>query len=242
MNEKAFPKPISSAVEDYLKAIFELGEKNVKTQELAGALEVSAASVTGMIKKLSELNLIDYERYYGVSLTPAGRLIALETLRHHRLIETYLMQALGYAWHEVHDEAEKLEHVISEDFEERIAKVLGDPTHDPHGDPIPQRDGTLPQSRGVPLVTLEAGQTVEITRITNQDPEVLRYLAANDLVPGNHFEVIEHAPFAGPLTLKRGGDSFAIAHALAQTIYARAEKDTEPPLLTKNNLTEKDVT
>ena len=171
--KKLFPKAISSAVEDYLKAIFELGETDVKTQDLASALEVSAASVTGMVKKLSELNLVDYERYYGVSLTPAGRLIALETLRHHRLIETYLMQAFGYAWHEVHDEAERLEHVISEDFEERIAEILGNPTHDPHGDPIPQRDGTLPQSRGVPLVTFEPGQRVEITRITNQDPEVL---------------------------------------------------------------------
>ena len=237
MTKEASPKPISSAVEDYLKAIFELGEEDVKTQELASALKVSAASVTGMVKKLSELNLVDYERYYGVSLTSAGRLIALETLRHHRLIETYLMQALGYAWHEVHDEAERLEHVISEDFEERIAELLGNPTHDPHGDPIPQRDLTLPQRRGVPLTSFEVGQNVEITRITNQDPEVLRYLATHDLVPGNRFEVVEHAPFAGPLTLKREGDSFAIAHTLAQTIFARAEQDansTQP--------IEKDVT
>ena len=236
MSEKVPPKSISSAVEDYLKAIFELGETNVKTQELAGVLEVSAASVTGMVKKLSELNLVDYERYYGVSLTPAGRLIALETLRHHRLIETYLMQALGYAWHEVHDEAERLEHVISEDFEERIAELLGNPTHDPHGDPIPQRDGTLPQDRGVSLVTFKVGQTVEITRITNQDPEVLRYLAAHNLVPGNCFEIVEHAPFAGPLTLKQEGEPFALAHALAQTIFARAEQDANSP-----KLLEKDV-
>ena len=235
MSKEASPKSISSAVEDYLKAIFELGEENIKTQELASALEVSAASVTGMVKKLSELNLVDYERYYGVSLTSAGRLIALETLRHHRLIETYLMQALGYAWHEVHDEAERLEHVISEDFEERIAELLGNPTHDPHGDPIPQRDLTLPQRRGVPLTSFEVGQNVEITRITNQDPEVLRYLATHDLIPGNRFEVVEHAPFAGPLTLKREGNSFAIAQALAQTIFARAEQDANSPQLTEKD-------
>ena len=152
-------KPLSSAVEDYLKAIFELGE--AKTQALADALEVSPASVTGMLKKLSALGLIEYERYRGVTLTPAGRKIALETLRHHRLIETYLAEALGYPWHEVHDEAERLEHHISEDFEDRIAEVLGNPTHDPHGDPIPGRDGSLPQSLGRPLTELEVGQRGE---------------------------------------------------------------------------------
>jgi DtxR family Mn-dependent transcriptional regulator len=159
---------LSSAVEDYLKAIYELGERGVKTQALADALEVSPASVTGMLQKLASLKLVAYQKYQGVSLTPAGQRIALETLRHHRLIETYLAQALGYAWHEVHDEAEKLEHHISEDFEDRIASMLGHPTHDPHGDPIPRRDGSLPADLGWPLTDLEVGQTATITRITKR--------------------------------------------------------------------------
>jgi DtxR family transcriptional regulator, Mn-dependent transcriptional regulator len=212
-------KTISSSMEDYLKAIFELGEKDVSTQDLAKHLGVSAASVTGMIKKLSELKLIDYERYYGVKLTKAGRLIALETVRHHRLIETYLMQALGYQWHQVHDEAEKLEHHISEDFEDRIAEMLGHPTHDPHGDPIPQRDGSIPDSIGQPLSAFELGQ-VKITRITNQQPDILQYLDNQHLRPGETLQILEKAPFNGPLTLSSRQKPFAIAFELAQQIYA----------------------
>jgi DtxR family transcriptional regulator, Mn-dependent transcriptional regulator len=224
MPEKAAitEKTISSAVEDYLKAIFELGENNIKTQELASVLEVSAASVTGMLKKLSELKLVSYEKYYGVSLTPAGRNIALETLRHHRLIETYLMQALGYAWHEVHEEAEKLEHHISEDFEKRIADMLGNPTHDPHGDPIPALDGSMPASRGKPLPEFNAGQSVEITRITNQEAEVLRYLAEHNLVPGETVKVVAVAPFNGPVTLEKDNERLAISLELARQIHGQA--------------------
>ena len=214
-------KVLSSNVEDYLKAIYELGEREVKTQALADALAVSPASVTGMIKKLSGLNLIQYERYQGVSLTAAGRKIALETLRHHRLIETYLAEALGYAWHEVHDEAERLEHVISEDFEERIALALGNPTHDPHGDPIPGRDGSLPQSLGRPLTELEPGQRATITRITNQDREVLEYLATHHLIPGEEVTVRERAPFNGPVTVSRQGAHMALSAELAAAIHAQ---------------------
>lgn len=213
-------KTISSAMEDYLKAIFELGEKDVSTQDLARHLKVSAASVTGMIKKLSDLKLVDYERYYGVKLTEAGKLIALETVRHHRLIETYLMQALGYKWHEVHEEAETLEHHISEDFEERIAEMLGHPTHDPHGDPIPQRDGSIPKSIGEPLSSSEIGQQVKITRITNQHPDILRYLENHLLIPGKTIRIIDKAPFDGPLTVSSGERIFAIAFELSQQIYA----------------------
>ena len=215
------PRPaISSAMEDYLKAIFELGEAKVKTQDLAGVLGVSSASVTGMLKKLDELKLVDYERYYGASLTSTGRLVALETLRHHRLLETYLMQALGYGWDEVHDEAEKLEHVISEDFEERIAELLGNPTHDPQGDPIPSRDGRVPESRGQPLSNLEVKQTAEVTRILNQQAEVLRYLADNGLVLGAEVQLIERAPFAGPLVIRTGATQLPLALELAEQIYA----------------------
>jgi len=215
---------LSSAVEDYLKAIYELGE-GVKTQALADALGVSSASVSGMIKKLGDLNLVAYEKYRGVTLTPAGRKIALETLRHHRLIETYLAEALGYAWHEVHDEAEKLEHFISEDLGRRIAEKLGHPSFDPHGDPIPQRDGTVPPSLGVPLTELEVGQTARITRITNQAPEVLRYLAEEGLVPGEVVRVAVRAPFGGPVTLGRAEGPIALAADLASAIHAEALTD-----------------
>jgi DtxR family transcriptional regulator, Mn-dependent transcriptional regulator len=214
-------KTISSATEDYLKAIFELGENNVKTQDVADALGVSAASVTGMLKKLSDLNLVRYEKYYGVSLSEAGRNIALETLRHHRLIETYLIQALGYAWHEVHEEAEKLEHHISEDFEKRIAAMLGNPTYDPHGDPIPALDGSMPESKGKPLPEFAAGQTLEITRITNQETDVLRYLAEHKLVPGETVTIVTMGPFGGPVTVQKNQKTLAISLELAQQIHGQ---------------------
>ncbi len=213
-------KILTSAMEDYLKAIYELGECDVKTQALARALEISSASVTGMLQKLASLKLVVYEKYRGVSLTEAGKAMALETLRHHRLIETYLTQALGYAWHEIHDEAERLEHHISEDFENRIAELLGHPTHDPHGDPIPHRDGSLPESSGQPLVELEVGQTAVITRITRQESEVLRYLADNNLVPGRAVTIRACAPFNGPLTLEQGSHQTALAFELAKAIHA----------------------
>jgi DtxR family transcriptional regulator, Mn-dependent transcriptional regulator len=220
MNEKT----ISSAMEDYLKAIFELGEKDIATQDLARHLSVSAASVTGMIKKLSDLKLIDYQRYYGVSLTETGRLMALETIRHHRLIETYLIQALGYKWHEVHEEAEKLEHHISEDFEDRIAEMLGHPAYDPHGDPIPQRDGSIPEVLGKPLDDFEAGQVIQITRIANQQPDVLQYLADNQLMPGATVKLVKKAPFEGPVTIKGNTGTLAIALELARNIYGTKVK------------------
>ncbi len=211
-------KPVSSAMEDYLKAIYELGENEVKTQVLAEALNISSASVTGMLKKLADLKLVVYEKYQGVSLSPAGRKMALETLRHHRLLETYLAQALGYAWHEVHEEAEKLEHVISEDFEERISQALGHPTHDPHGDPIPARDGSLPQDTAVSLSSLTVGSEVIIQRVMNQDPDVLEYLASLNLMPEQQVKIIATAPFQGPLTLEQNGQRFALAYELAASI------------------------
>lgn len=213
--------PISSSMEDYLKAIFELGESKVKTQDLANELSVSAASVTGMLKKLGELKLVKYEPYYGVSLTKAGRLIALETLRHHRLLETYLAEALGYAWHEVHDEAEKLEHHISEAFEDRIAEALGHPTYDPHGDPIPQRDGTLPASLGQPLSNFEVQTEVVLQRIKRQGGDILKYLSEHGLVPGATVTILEKPPFEGPITVKQGTRSVALSLDLAQTIMAQ---------------------
>lgn len=223
-------REVSSAIQDYLKAIYDLGEEDVKTQALAEALSVSAASVSGMLKKLHELNLITYEKYRGVSLTPAGRTIALETLRHHRLIETYLSEALGYPWHEVHDEAERLEHVISEAFEARIADALGHPSFDPHGDPIPQPDGTLPESRTLPLTDLVPGQRARLRRITDQRREVLLYLEAEGLTPGAVLEVAARAPLGGPVTLRYGGKELPIAETLAETLHAEVLTEVTPAL------------
>ncbi|MDQ3398253.1 MAG: metal-dependent transcriptional regulator, partial [Deinococcota bacterium] len=149
------------------------------------------------------------------------RAIALETLRHHRLIETYLAEALGYSWHEVHDEAEKLEHVISEAFEDRIAEVLGHPTHDPHGDPIPQRDGSLPESPGRPLGEQALGQAVEVTRVASQDSEVLQYLDKHSLKPGAVVTVVGDEPFNGPLLLECGGKTLALGRDLAQKVHVK---------------------
>ena len=217
-------KIITSAMEDYLKAIYELGESGVKTQALANELEVSPASVTGMLKKLADLKLVKHEKYYGVSLSKAGRMMALETLRHHRLLETYLAEALGYEWHEVHSEAEKLEHHISEDFEDRIDEALGYPTHDPHGDPIPRRDGSVPAIEGKPLTDYAVGDSFIITRIRNQDSEVLQYLAENHLRLGNRFELKQKAPRQGPITLERDGSHVALAYSLAQAIFAETSQ------------------
>ena len=228
---------VSAAIEDYLKAIYDLSrgfggegvsDEGVKTQDLAAALEVSAASVSGMLKKLSDLNLIQYEKYRGVSLTPAGHKIALETLRHHRLLETYLAEALGYAWHDVHDEAERLEHVISEAFEARIAEALGHPTFDPHGDPIPQLDGSLPESRAQRLSDLKLGQTMRLTRITDQRREVLVYLEEQGLRPGQKVTVVAHAPFGGPVTVSCDGHTVALAEELAGSLYAEPGAELEP--------------
>lgn len=222
-------KTISSAVEDYLKAIYALGGE-VKTQDLADALEVSPASVSGMLKKLAALKLVEYERYRGVRLTNAGTKMALETIRHHRLIETYLARALGFSWDEVHDEAERLEHHISEAFEAKIAQALGHPTHDPHGDPIPQLDGTMPTSHARPLTDFAADTRVSIARITQQRPEVLQYLAERRLTPGREVRVVAQEPFNGPVTLACGDARIVIASALARTIYAeRITEGSSPP-------------
>lgn len=222
--------PVTGAMEDYLKALFELGEHDVKPRELAAAVGVSPASVTGMLQKLAELRLVRYRKYHGASLTQAGRDLALETLRHHRLLETYLARALGYGWHEVHDEAERLEHVISEDFEERVDVLLGRPTHDPHGDPIPRRDGSLPATSGQPLCALEVGACATITRIVDQDRAVLTYLAEHGLVPGARVRVLAKAPFDGPITVVRANDPSGEAVVRTRTAAAPAGQQAPEPV------------
>ena len=215
---------LSHAVQDYLKAIYELEEDfgRASTSALATALKVAPASVTGMLQKLAEHSaesprLVAYERHHGATLTPAGRQIALEIIRHHRLIELYLAEALGYRWDEVHAEAEKLEHVISEEFEDRICAVLGDPTRDPHGNPIPAKDGTVPPQATTPLTVVDAGQRARVARVRDDDPALLRYLAELGLVLDATLTVADRAPFDGPLHVRIGAGGQP-AQALGRTI------------------------
>ncbi len=178
-----------------------------------------------MLKKLSDLQLVRHTPYHGVELTPAGEKIALEVLRHHRLIELYLVEALGYTWDEVHSEAEELEHVISEKLEARIAEWLGHPTRDPHGDPIPSLEGLLPHGNSRLLDALAVGETGTVTRVLVQDADRLRYLASLGLVPGANVEIQTREPFEGPLTVKVGTTSHVLDARLARTIVI---EDQEP--------------
>jgi DtxR family Mn-dependent transcriptional regulator len=199
---------LTESMQNYLKRILMLQEESggeaVNTQALADALKLTPASVTGMLKKLADAKLVEYERYQGVQLTPAGRRVALEVLRHHRLIELYLAQALGYSWDQVHDEAERLEHHISEEFEDRIDAMLGHPLIDPHGDPIPRRDGSMPAAHPTldSLYEAELRVAMQIARVDDRDPELLRYLSELGLTLGARVEVVSRDPFDGPLHVR----------------------------------------
>ncbi|HZD10323.1 MAG TPA: metal-dependent transcriptional regulator [Candidatus Binatia bacterium] len=211
------------AIEDYLKTIYLLAEaeeeQRVSTSQIAEAREVKPASVTNMIQRLARLNLVDYEKHNGVRLTENGRQIALEVIRHHRLIELYLMEALGFSWDEVHEQADILEHVISEKLEERIAAALNHPTVDPHGDPIPSLEGAIVLVDMQPLASLEAGDRGRVARIIDDaNSEMLRYLADLGLVPGAEFRVAEVAPFHGPITLELDGARRVVGHNVAEAI------------------------
>ncbi len=194
----------TESIEDYLKAIYEIQkeEKHVSTSSLSRKLGVAPASVTSMIKKLSEKKLITHKLYQGVKLTKAGRKIALEIIRHHRLIELYLAEALGVPWDRVHQEAETWEHVLSEDLENRMDAVLGHPTRDPHGSPIPSRDGTIIEIDSIPLADLNPGQSGVVVEVSDHDPNLLRYIAQMGLYPKTEVEVISIEPFGGPITIK----------------------------------------
>ena len=211
----------SQAVQDYAKAIYALelreGEA-VSTNALAGRLGVTAASASGMVKRLDELGLVEHQPYRGVSLTENGRRVALEVMRHHRLLELYLVKSLGVPWDRVHQEAEVLEHVLSEELEELIAAKLGDPTHDPHGDPIPTRDLTIEEGSTVSLQTLEVGDRGTFTRVSDSDPEMLRFLAERGIAPGDRLEVVEKQPFDGPLFVRFGEHVHVLGGALAQAM------------------------
>lgn len=220
-------RELSPAVEDYLKAIYEVGEESggvpAGTAALADKLGVTRASVTGMLKKLAAgpERLVTYTRYRGVRLTPRGRAAALEVVRHHRLLEAYLTSALGFSWDEVHTEADHLEHVISEDLEERIATYLGHPAADPHGSPIPERDGTLPPRREARLSELEAGSEAVIARVSDRDPELLRYLDRLGLTPSARVRIEERGPFDGPLHIEvaASGARVALSRRVTDEIF-----------------------
>jgi DtxR family Mn-dependent transcriptional regulator len=216
--------PATEAVEDYAKAIYALaqrGEGPVATSALAERLGVSPASVTAMLKRMHAMKLVSHEPYRGVTLTPAGDRVALEIMRHHRLLESYLAEVLGMPWDRVHDEAEVLEHYISEDLEERIATALGDPNRDPHGDPIPDRELVLGDEEGVALVELDTGDSGTFRRVSDSDPEMLRYLADQGIRPGAELRVVERQPFGGPLFVEVEGSRHAIGGDLAQRMLIK---------------------
>ena len=209
---------ISAAMEDYLKAIHRLqqDEQRVTTQALASELGISAASVTNMVKRLADLAMLEHNRYYGVRLTDAGTRVALEVIRHHRLLELYLAEAMGYDWDKVHEEAERLEHHVSTEFESRMDALLGHPEYDPHGDPIPTEAGDLPTAEWHPLTDEPSGSSVILRRVSDRDSEQLRFLNAIGLTPGVAFEVVEGAADAGEdLEVRFDGDSHAIPERLA---------------------------
>jgi DtxR family Mn-dependent transcriptional regulator len=211
---------VTQAIQDYLKTIYKLGTAGqpVTTNAIAERLAVSQASVTGMMKKLADLKLISHTPYYGVELTASGRKIALEIIRHHRLLERYLAEALGYSWDRVHEEAEKLEHVISEEFEDRVAEYLGHPKTDPHGAPIPTKDGKIEERELTRLTSAESGQKVRVEQVSDKDPEMLRYLGKIGIFPDVELQVIEKAPFGGPLTVRIGKIEHHLGSGLTDSI------------------------
>ncbi len=220
---------VTPAIEDYLKAIYTLQQQHgVVTTSLLGEQRGSKpGSVTGMIKKLAEMNLVQHTPYQGVMLTPAGERIALEVIRHHRPVDLYRAGALGYGWDEWHEEAARLEHHLSEKLEARIAEHLGNPAFDPHGDPIPTIEGTLPASAGTLLADLAVSERGRIVRVRDQSGERLPYLADLGLVPGAQVQVTASAPFDGPLTIRLGSASYPLDRRMARTIEVERLADNE---------------
>jgi DtxR family Mn-dependent transcriptional regulator len=211
----------SEAIEDYAKAIYSLAGKTdgaVSTTALAERLSVTPASVSAMLKKLDERGLVEHVPYKGVALTPDGKRVALEVLRHHRLLETYLAEHLGVPWDRVHAEAEALEHVLSEDLEARIAAKLGHPTHDPHGDPIPSAELEIAEAATARLSDLEAGDRGRFVRVSDSDPAMLRHLDERGVELGAELEVLERQPFDGPLTVRFGDELQTLGGRLANAM------------------------
>lgn len=211
----------SPSVEDYIKAIYKAHQQagEVSTQDLAARIQVSAAAVSKMLKRLTELRLVDHTPYHGVLLTPAGEKMALEIIRHHRLLELYLVQALGYEWDAVHAEAERLEHHISEEFEERIDALLGHPAACPHGDPIPTRDGVIAPVSTHTLAQQHSPASLTIRRVADEDAALLRHLKQLGLLPGTAIEFVEQEPFGGAYLVRVGDELVRVAPQAAARIF-----------------------
>jgi DtxR family transcriptional regulator, Mn-dependent transcriptional regulator len=211
----------SEAIEDYAKAIYALALRTggvVTTNAIADRLAVTPASVSAMVKRLAERGLVEHVPYKGVALTAEGRRVALEVLRHHRLLELYLVEHLGVPWDRVHAEAEALEHVISEDLEARIAAKLGNPTHDPHGDPIPDVDLVIDEGQTRSLSELESGARGIFVRVSDSEPGMLRYLDERGVRLGDELEVVDRQPFDGPLTVRFGDEMQVLGGGLARAM------------------------
>jgi len=210
-------------VEDYLKAVWSLQqtEAPVSTSRIAERLGLSAAAVTAMIKRLAEQKLLRHEPYYGVRLTAVGELAALRIIRRHRVLELFLVETLGYEWDRVHDEAERLEHAASDELIERLARLLGEPERDPHGNVIPSAEGEIDRSRYPALAEMEPGDSTRVLEVEVEEPEQLRYLGSLDLYPGAEVEVRSKSPFEGPISLTVNGEPQVISHSLARRIRVR---------------------
>jgi DtxR family Mn-dependent transcriptional regulator len=223
MNAATSHEPLTRSVEDYLKVIYNLSPEGraASTSDIAHRLELSAPSVSGMIKRLSEQGYLEHIPYKGVQLTAEGRRAALRMIRRHRILEAYLVARLGYTWDAVHEEAERLEHAVSDGLVERMADALGNPDADPHGEPIPTAEGWIEEVEATPLADIATGETVEVRRVTAGDPDRLRYLASVGLQPGVLVTVLERQPFSGPITLRVAGHDRVIGHELAESLLCR---------------------
>ena len=222
---------LTGPVEDYLKAIYALGRGTgtVATNDIAQRLLIAPASVSGMVRRLAEQGLLSYERYHGVILTDRGRRAALRTLRRHRVIESYLSKALSYPWDRVHAEAERLEHAASDELVDRMASTIGEPEVDPHGAPIPSREGVVDETEYFPLADLGTGLGVRVVRVSDDDPEMLRYLAELQITPGAELLIVSKAPFDGPIMLRIGTTLHSIGPALAAQVMVAPLMDLEAP-------------
>lgn len=218
----------TASVEDYLKTIYQIEESSgaAATTDIASRLDVAPASVSGMVRRLAGQGLLEHERYRGVRLTDEGRRVALSTMRRHRIIELFLTEQLGYPWDLVHDEAERLEHAASDELVDRMAAILGEPTLDPHGAPIPTREGIIDHEDDIPLTDLEPGETGTITRVSDDDSDLLRYLSELGLILGATITIREVAPFLGPISItiadRPDGDR-VIAHHVAHAIRVQTD-------------------
>ncbi|MBE2189538.1 MAG: metal-dependent transcriptional regulator [Desulfobulbaceae bacterium] len=215
---------LSQSVQDYLKTIYKLQESTsaVSTTQIAKELDISGASVTGMLKRLAAMKLVDYNSYKGVRLTEDGTKVALEILRHHRLLELYLKESLGFSLAKVHDEACRLEHYVSDEFVERIDDLLGRPEYSPLGNPIPTKEGRIPESSYLPVTDAELNKQYIIKRIADDNHEMVAYFEEVGLIPGVDIMVLSKAPFNGPLTIKYSGKEYIVGNEVGRNIYVDA--------------------